>query len=223
MRMGHLEERSVDMWTYSWHQENNLERVMSLEVISIPRSASSTCRWNGICSRFFLQIPGREPSASLQYPFLCLHGHAFPLALTSFGFHLKVKSDPSSLETADEILRLLLLLRKATLGREEVIGFDGEQIWAGTWVHLHQLWFWRGVVTTLGLGPLLIEWGYVGLVAKVPVGLVANRGSKQDLELIVLPWPRQATPSCLSVPSVGTLAADPHWSLWDVDESMSCS
>lgn len=84
-------------------------------------------------------MPGHEPSASLQYPFLSLHSHAFPLALTSFGFHLKVKSDPNSLETTDEFLCLLLLPRKTTLGREEVIGFDGEQMWAGTWVHLHQL------------------------------------------------------------------------------------
>lgn len=182
MRMGHPEERSVDTWTYSWHQENNLEGVMSVEVISIPWSASNTCRWKGICSRFFLQIPGREPSASLQYPFLSLHSHAFPLAFTSFGFHLKVKSDPSSLETTDEFLCLLLLPRKATLGRKEVIGFDGEQMRAGTWIYLHRLWFWGGVFITLGLGPFLIEWGYVGLVAKW--------GSKQDLELIVLPWPQ---------------------------------
>lgn len=99
-----------------------------VRVYEIKSALNSSCR--------FLAM---RVSACSQHPLLSLQGHAFPLALARTGLLLKVKSDSSSLETTDEFLCLLLLPRKATSGGEKDIDVGGEQMWDGTWLHLHQL------------------------------------------------------------------------------------
>ena len=99
-----------------------------VRVYEIKSALNSSCR--------FLAM---RVSACSQHPVVSLQGHAFPLALAGTGLLLKVKSDPSSLETTDEFLCLLLLPRKATSSGEKDIDFGGEQMWAGIWLHCHQL------------------------------------------------------------------------------------